>query len=687
MITLIFFLCLIARLNANDSAMKIFNITSNSSAGTLIGTISSLNSDESNNMSPPFYIVPIIPEDQSLFNKHISIDLDTGKIYTNAKLDPAKQSAFKFSALSISDGQAIVILINVIKINDKVEPKTTSSTTTLATSTTITTKTKLKSNKCTTLEPYSKNKLVNLSESYEENDELNEDSSNQYKCLIIDAKLPFSSLSTEVLSLNESWTGAIVFSCSQDEQANLIYITRGMIEAKLKLGLNLNDVEKIEISPNESKTRAFNLSSFDSSQNRVYLRSKQLSLSLKCKNESEPKRFKLKLNENYDKELNGESDFLLLNRNNFQHFLNLNYFNSLFELNKTNLVLLSLWTPLSSAPNETCLNTTYFNSTTPTGLPKLRNEIINSVLDKTTVKFTLTTPIVDHYFTTSLNRFFSSNLKIYLLTLVGVIFFLVLLLGVVFISLKKKNDILKRSTSEKSMKNRFSFASSSSTNLTYQRKTENSRIYEDDEAENENPKGLAKNLEKKGSFLKNISNMFSNNKLASSTSTNTIDTRASMLDSGSINRNLGDLLTIRSKHSINELNEALRNDQNELRINEDELNMFKNVVPIKTTGLFVYSSGYLNEMGINMMDNLRNIAISSNFMCEAKPNENPNMNHSCNFNANSLLTTSSSNQARPNYTNKFEYMDVDFSKWCDLLDWKLEFNHLSNVFDDLIQLK
>ena len=268
MITLIFlFLCLIARLNANDSAMKVFNITSNSSAGTLIGTISSLNSDESNSMSPPFYIVPIIPEDQSLFNKHISIDLDTGKIYANTKLDPAKQSAFKFSALSISDGQAIVILINVIKINDKVEHITTSSTTTLTTSTTISTTIKLKSNKCKTLEPYSKNKLVNLGEGYEEDDELNEDSLNEYKCLIIDAKLPFSSLSTsaEGLSLNESWTGAIVFSCNQDEQANLIYITRGMIEAKLKLGLNLNDVEKIEISPNESKTRAFNLSSFDSS--------------------------------------------------------------------------------------------------------------------------------------------------------------------------------------------------------------------------------------------------------------------------------------------------------------------------------------------------------------------------------------------------------------------------------------
>ncbi len=41
---------------------------------TLIGTLTSLES-----MQPPFYIVPIHPDEPTLFNKDIRIDLDTGK--------------------------------------------------------------------------------------------------------------------------------------------------------------------------------------------------------------------------------------------------------------------------------------------------------------------------------------------------------------------------------------------------------------------------------------------------------------------------------------------------------------------------------------------------------------------------------------------------------------------------------
>ena len=167
-------------------------------------------------------------------------------------------------------------------------------------------------------------------------------------------------------------------------------------------------------------------------------------------------------------------------------------------------------------------------------------------------------------------------------------------------------------------------------------------------------------------------------------SMNTIDTRASMVSNG------GDFLTIRSKHSIND--EFFYNDIEELKVNDkSDVELRKQVHAQVSDGLFAFSDGYLNEMGINMMDNLRNIAINSKLAENTEVNdpESESKYETNNFSSNTFASTSFNKQGCLEATlnnDKFEYMDVGFYKWCKLLDWKLEFSDLSNVLDDLIQL-
>ena len=164
-------------------------------------------------------------------------------------------------------------------------------------------------------------------------------------------------------------------------------------------------------------------------------------------------------------------------------------------------------------------------------------------------------------------------------------------------------------------------------------------------------------------------------------SMNTIDTRASMVSNG------GDFLTIRSKHSINE--DYFYNDVEELKVNDrpdEELRKQAQAAD----GLFAFSDGYLNELGINMMDNLRNIAINSKISENDAENESKCEANNFSTNTNTFASTSFNKQGcldtTLNTNEKFEYMDVGFYKWCKLLDWKLEYSDLSNVLDDLIKL-
>lgn len=95
-----------------DSPVKQFNLTTSTKSGTLLGSIQI--DEELVQMKPPFYIVPIQPEDQDIFNKYIRVDLENGNIYLNSKIDRLEFSLFKFSALSINQGSALSLLINII---------------------------------------------------------------------------------------------------------------------------------------------------------------------------------------------------------------------------------------------------------------------------------------------------------------------------------------------------------------------------------------------------------------------------------------------------------------------------------------------------------------------------------------------------------------------------------------------
>ena len=76
--------------------------------GTWIGSI------KSELMRPPFYIVPIVPDDVAHFNKLLRVDLDTGAVYTNAILPPDGKHVYKFSALSINQGTDTIVEIAVL---------------------------------------------------------------------------------------------------------------------------------------------------------------------------------------------------------------------------------------------------------------------------------------------------------------------------------------------------------------------------------------------------------------------------------------------------------------------------------------------------------------------------------------------------------------------------------------------
>lgn len=48
-----------------------------------------------------------------------------------------------------------------------------------------------------------------------------------------------------------------------------------------------------------------------------------------------------------------------------------------------------------------------------------------------------------------------------------------------------------------------------------------------------------------------------------------------------------------------------------------------------------------------------------------------------------IALTLPKNHSAACFLNKLEYMDVGFNRWCNMLDWKPEYNSFANVLDDL----
>lgn len=111
--------------------------------------------------------------------------------------------------------------------------------------------------------------------------------------------------------------------------------------------------------------------------------------------------------------------------------------------------------------------------------------------------------------------------------------------------------------------------------------------------------------------------------------------------------------------------------------------------PHATQTLFTYSDGYLNDMGINMLDGLvRNgkQATNSHAICDS--NRSSNLIEPCCRDVPVVLNVASKSNVQIDcFGQKVEYLDVDFGKWAHMLDWRPEYNSIAHVLDELVQLE
>jgi hypothetical protein len=201
----------------------------------------------------------------------------------------------------------------------------------------------------------------------------------------------------------------------------------------------------------------------------------------------------------------------------------------------------------------------------------------------------------------------------------------------------------------------------------------------------------------KSEFLNTI--MSRSKQMNSSLSTHTIDTRASMLlsDNNNTMTCASDLLTTVNTTS-NKYNLQLEKGAHDSYILTSDSQ--KSHMDLQSANnnpcLFVYSDGYLNEMGINMMDNLRSLLLNNVNLTSTL---NPNTNHDIKLEPTLLFDqsafSSSSHQNDPNkllqsHSNplcSFNQFDTNPNKWKDLLNWNVDYRQFQNVFNELKLLK
>jgi hypothetical protein len=192
------FICFYRSFKCHDILLKEFTITSDYKIEKPIGNIyhaidvSSLKSD--------FVVVAIEPDSLDSLNTLIRTDSDTGNIYVNAQM-MSIGGCIKFSVLYINDGSAVTFIINVqsSNINKKDELNTVSSTSfavtkdnenelssPYVTSSSTTKPSSILSNSCYNLET-TKTEQVSMSEIDKDITQLKADYNTQYKCLIINS--------------------------------------------------------------------------------------------------------------------------------------------------------------------------------------------------------------------------------------------------------------------------------------------------------------------------------------------------------------------------------------------------------------------------------------------------------------------------------------------------------------------
>jgi hypothetical protein len=582
----------------NETQTKHIILHSEINPKSFIGSIV----DHSNEveMKPPFYVVPLEPEDENVFKKFLHIDLERGQIYTNQILNT--NYSFAFSALSINTGQAIIVKISVapneIKSNynkSNTSTKTNkyhNNTSDLSQSNVISKPFESKTTKKANVFPENECSVLNnrnIASTKIENISDSISNKNSYKCYLIDAKSNFTSQKEQINNPElEKWTGVILFRCNEEKNyVQVLYTAIYSIEIDGMLKSFNSNIQNYAIYLDKNLTQKVSLN--DSS-----LSFKQLFINVKCRLNTNASLIKLKLFDN-------EGFFVLSNSYALNNFL------AVFIFTKK---------------NESCF------------LQEFTKEIINKktksfdmhhtlVLSATNVE-KITEKFTDK---SNLKKNLYVNAKLISGSLIAIVFIFTLCLILVFVFYKK---ITKYNT-------RKFFTDSSS-------KTKKNE---------KNPQWLVP--------LRN-SNF--------SVNTNTIDTRSSVVSQN------GDFLTLQSKHSV-----KTEHFSDELKVNDNNKAELKIKEEIRD-GFFAFSHGYLNEMGISMMDDLLNVAANSKIMNK--------QNHLSTISTQNNLLNSSSNKCigRESFlkNDKFVYMDVDFYKWCKLLDWKFSYNDMSDVLQDLIEI-
>lgn len=632
-----------------ETLVKNFNITSSIAVGALIGTIGIQEDDLSLSMKPPFYVVPIQPENLAVLNKFIRVDLDTGNIYINSKLDSNEMSILKFSALSINEGTDLTVVISVIDEADRLQLTYPSKLPTTTTVDYINNPSGLvELNKCAIMdsngfkistklvqnEPLTHLKSISSSDSF------------KYECYLFESTSN-SSLSTgkHILAQNV-WdelhgsgfevNGMLMLDCNRQDRD--VISNPYLVEIKSKLIYLNNDlsIKNYEHS-SENNLEIININTVNDILYQNFVMSNQISIEFKCKNEENMFYFYNLQVDRLDKNL------MLLNRTNDSSAI-------LIVSKKENSQLFSTDCPKTSSIEKV---TTLFYTTTQSE---------QTTYFKTTVSLVFTK-------LAKINKF-SFNFKFYLISIISIVIFLLIVLYTILMAIKK---VFKNEELFSSQKANSAFDDTSLSNLTF--KSKNSPF-----------------------SLDTVSKIFCScfkkaKNLNSASSTNTIDTRASIVigDPKLIENCFShrDLFTIRSKNLLSHEDDnqnceryfeicpvAMQKDHNNLINAENEAKMF------------TFSTGYLNQMGINVMDDLKNLVNSD-------PNKiNSNENNLIHSLLRFEMTKNQNNQLESNVNLRFssksqksDYLDVPIDTWCNLLDWKLEFDSISNVLGDLVNLE
>ncbi len=634
----------------NNSPYRQFNITMNHPVGSYIGSI--VSNDNLSSMQAPFYIVPIIPEDSSLLEKYVTIDLETGKITLNSELKNV--SSIKFSVLSINEGTALTIIINVLNQNKVIYDQTT------------------------TIKPINIIKTcVNLS--------LNGSTvgKSENDCYSIDTK-PLNritqskcNLSNDLKQIDLEWTGILVPTCDNDNYGiSLIYIDRSTIE-----NFDIENVQSSIFMSNDLKYPDSIDYSLSKIENEDLFQVKNIDLDIKC-SKTLKKVLKLNVNQN-EKE---KSDFLLLNTNH-RYLLNsnpiitdylANNFKNFNNQNKSNFLILTKYAE-SSLIDPNCVNMenkiTTTSSSTSTSTSTLTYSVIILPETTSTTKTSTSTEYKSTIKKEEEKSYEKFNTKLFLIALATTVSCLIVILYMVFLLFKKRN-IKSISTSsiatthtiiESNKYNcRTNMMISSSSNFNSLRL--NSNEDEDDLVKEKSSSMLEKFF---GGFMSLPSRHIT--KLNGSLSANTMLTRAST----STDTNILNSRDFNNKHSM--MNNSIHNNCNYhdcnlesltgLKVNEivqDQEFILQDHVVVSDVAsnncgrLFAFSDNYLNQMGINMMDNIKTFNINNT---ELPPHSNNN-----------------------SATNN-EYIDLNYNKWSSLLNWKLDIKDFKNVLDELAQLK